>query len=118
MRGRGTDNLIIPASGKSLVLVLVMFLLFFAADGPLGIALDLGHLCHSEDAGCPDRDSDGLPCGPDCPCGCCPGHHTVQAIYELSFIFQAPGCSRSFEAAVETPCQKEIPSSIFRPPRS
>ena len=98
------------------VLVAVV-LLFFAADGPLGLLADLGHLCHSDETDCPDKDGDGAPCGPDCPCSCCPGHQVMPALLQLSFFLDAPGPAAAADPTEKSPAQKDISSLIFRPPR-
>ena len=106
------------AALKMPVILLAMMFLFFAADGPLGIALDLGYLCHSGDAGCPDRDSDGLPCGPDCPCSCCPGHRVMPVIASDPLFLATPALTSTVQPEDKTPSQKDIPFTIFRPPEA
>lgn len=98
--------------------LVALVLLFFAADGPLGLALDLGHLCHSEDAGCPDGDSDGAPCGPNCPCSCCPGHRVMPAIASVPLFLATPDLTAAVQPAGAEPSQKDIPFTIFRPPEA
>ena len=72
--------------------------------------------CH-EGAPCPDPDEGGDPCGPTCPCACCPGHRTAPA---LAVGGPAHGslAARHFEAApLEALHPKDVLRRVFHPPR-
>ena len=102
---------------RSLALVFAVLLMIMAADGPMGFMSEMLSVGHSEGA-CQDPDCGGVPCGPGCPCACCPGHHVFSSLFEQSFSLEEPSEELTVAPAAETPCQKEIPSTIFRPPRS
>lgn len=106
------------AALKMPAMLLALMFLFFASGGLMSVALDLGHLCHSEDAGCPDRDSDGVPCGPNCPCSCCPGHRVMPAIASLPLFLVSPTLTSAVQPEDKAPSQKDIPFTIFRPPEA
>ncbi|HUT79441.1 MAG TPA: hypothetical protein VM285_17220 [Polyangia bacterium] len=73
---------------------------------------------HSEGDPCPDPVDDGHPCGPTCPCTCCPGHLTKIAIAPVRPVIAARPDSE-VEAVLPTALHpKEIINRIFHPPRA
>ena len=72
---------------------------------------------HAEGSTCPDPDSDEHPCGPSCPCTCCPGHLTAAAITPLQPVIVAP-LSDEIEISMRDDLHpKDVLSRIFHPPR-
>jgi len=76
-----------------------------------------GDATHAEDGQCPDRGSDGSPCGPDCTCTCCPGHWTA-APRDLASPMPAPGAVRTRLVPSHPAEPTGTTTSVFRPPRA
>jgi hypothetical protein len=101
--------------------VLSLFVVAFVA-GAFGQAVhESGHAGHAdlaEGASCPDSDTDGAPCGPTCPCTCCPGHSGAAVIVSHSAEFSTLTSAVACGSVVNDLDPKEIPFPIFHPPRA
>ncbi|HUU00033.1 MAG TPA: DUF6660 family protein [Myxococcota bacterium] len=72
----------------------------------------------SEGPSCPDPDDDGNPCGPTCPCACCPGHSAAAAFVSIRPSIQALP-SDEFQASLTDDLHpKDFHFRIFHPPRA
>jgi hypothetical protein len=101
------------------VVVLAMFIAGFTmAD--IGELLHVGSdsTAHVDGPSCPDPGDDGAPCGPDCPCTCCPGHRITMSsscIRPHLVILTARTLVLSYWHDLH-PYDVEL--SVFRPPRA
>jgi hypothetical protein len=75
---------------------------------------------HSKGVVCPDPGENDEPCGPDCPCDCCPGHvNTAFALtvnVQASILFPPPA-----EVHLSMPGDlhpQDALVRIFHPPRA
>jgi len=66
---------------------------------------------------CPDPDEHGDPCGPMCPCTCCPSHGMSKYFIEteISRAFQPSAIIVNIQPDNLHP--KAIPHRVFHPPR-
>lgn len=99
------------------LLALSIMIASFVAAAPSG-GMETVHAAQTEATPCPDPGDDGSPCGPTCPCSCCPGHAPSPALW-------APRCSVGALASSElepTPARDlgsaNLLHRIFHPPRS
>jgi hypothetical protein len=101
--------------------VLSVFVVAFVA-GAFGQAVHeanhSGHSDHSGGASCPDADADGAPCGPTCPCTCCPGHSGAAVIVSHATEFSTLTTAVACGSVVIDLDPKDIPFPIFHPPRA
>jgi hypothetical protein len=101
--------------------VLVVFIaeLASAAVGEsLHESTGIDEMHHSKGSSCPDPANDEDPCGPTCPCTCCPGHLTATAI-ALVHPFIAAQLTDELEAMSQRALYpKEVLDRVFRPPRA
>ncbi|MBN1610198.1 MAG: hypothetical protein JW940_26460 [Polyangiaceae bacterium] len=75
---------------------------------------------HQDEPTCPDRDHDGKPCGPLCPCTCCPGHGMVPADVPSPSV---PVVVSTLSTEVDLVSAEELDpilvvSRVFHPPRA
>jgi hypothetical protein len=106
---------------------LALIVLFFFAIGLAPAAADEAlHLAsHADEASpfeyanapCPDSE-DGHPCGPACPCACCPGHRTIAAFVTVSPAFQELPSPERFASPAERLHPQDVFFSFFHPPRA
>ncbi len=106
----------------------VLFLLlcvvagFASSAGTLTVGSPAGtsEVTHEDGSTCPDSDHDHAPCGPACPCTCCPGHARLAAAFtpvDACLVWVVPPVSE-VEAPAPRDLHPEEPSfSIFHPPR-
>ena len=89
-----------------------------AAGEALHSAASADPVNSAESSSCPDPGDDGNPCGPTCPCACCPGHLTVAAfVMTRSSLPALPSDERLvFETHDLQP--KDVHFRIFHPPRA
>lgn len=73
--------------------------------------------CHSGGSPCPDPDAGGDPCGPACPCACCPGHRTAPALAAGDSVRGAPGAGRFEAGPPDALHPKDVFRRVFHPPR-
>jgi hypothetical protein len=67
---------------------------------------------------CSDPDAGGEPCGPACPCACCPGHRTPPALAVGDAVSGAL-IAGQFEAGLpDTLHPKDVFRRVFHPPRA
>ena len=67
---------------------------------------------------CPDPGTDGQPCGPGCPCFCCPGHANGLAVFPLRTSVGIPPSSEFELEAHDDLRPKGVLRRIFHPPRA
>jgi hypothetical protein len=103
---------------------LLVFLLFVAgifsatADGMAHASVRADAMGDSDGPSCPDPADDGIPCGPTCPCACCPGHSMAVPFMLTEPAFRAP-TSDDLELPLLTNLHpKDVPVRIFHPPRA
>jgi len=73
--------------------------------------------CHS-DGPCNDPGDGGKPCGPTCPCACCPGHRTVPALAVDDSHHGSPVAAQFEAAPPDTLNHEDVVSRVFHPPRA
>lgn len=109
----------------TVVLLLCLFGLFVSASLSVEhpVADNQEHVTHEDGSPCPDSEQDSEPCGPLCPCTCCPGHAAMAAAVvpvPVAFSFVAPSLPRAQQVGVRLPKAlhpQELLYSIFHPPR-
>jgi hypothetical protein len=107
------------------IVVLVMLLMFIAGIAAAhpqrlsGSASSLDPTCHSDGSPCPDAGACDHPCGPACPCTCCPGHGAavVPAPYPLC-SFNLPPTRGVTVNPPRDLYPREVHFRIFHPPRA
>jgi hypothetical protein len=107
-------------------LALVVLFLFVAGlvSGAAGEAMHASasadQVSHSESSGssCPDPGDDGKPCGPTCPCACCPGHLTTAAFVSVRPSIQPPPSDELHVSRLDELHPKDVHFRIFHPPRA
>ena len=67
---------------------------------------------------CPDPGDEGDPCGPDCPCACCPGQRPAATFPSLALAIVAPPMKELEPLVPVEPTLSEIGQRIFHPPRA
>lgn len=67
---------------------------------------------------CPDPETDGQPCGPDCLCLCCPGHASGLAVFASCPSVPCPPSSEFELEAHDDLRPKGVLRRIFHPPRA
>jgi hypothetical protein len=67
---------------------------------------------------CPDPDSNGQPCGPECPCACCPGHSSAVAFLSGWPSLGAPSSHENRASSPDDLHPKDVRVRIFHPPRA
>jgi hypothetical protein len=67
---------------------------------------------------CPDPGKEGDPCGPDCPCACCPGHRPAATFPSVALAIVAPAMKELVPLVPVEPTLSEIGQRIFHPPRA
>lgn len=111
------------------IVVLFLFvtgLVSAAAGEALHASAGADEATHAESSGpsCPDSGDDGKPCGPMCPCTCCPGHLTVAAFVTVAAsVTVGPTVQHSPSSKPHTSLPdglhpKDTYSRIFHPPRA
>jgi hypothetical protein len=73
---------------------------------------------HSEGSSCPDPGDDGNPCGPACPCACCPGHSPAAAFVSVWPALEAQPSHGHHASLTDDLDPKDAHFRIFRPPRA
>lgn len=77
-------------------------------------ALEAGH---ADGAPCPDSEGNGDPCGPACPCACCPGHRVpALASAHAHAIPSTPGALEALPLDALNP--QDVVRRVFHPPRA
>lgn len=71
----------------------------------------------SEGPSCPDPDDDGNPCGPACPCACCPGHSAASVVVSARPSIQAMPSGELQASLADDLHPKDVYYRIFHPPR-
>ncbi len=96
---------------------LVWFMVGVAAPA-LGESLHAGtdEASHAA-APCPDPDPGGHPCGPVCPCACCPGHRVSPALTAGGPPLVAPSTLHLEHRLAETFHPQDVLRRVFHPPR-
>ncbi|MBI5507426.1 MAG: hypothetical protein HY903_01615 [Deltaproteobacteria bacterium] len=90
---------------------------FFARDS-VDAAVATPGAADASDPGCPDPDTHGRPCGPSCPCACCPGHMVRVALLPGVPTMGAPTAT-ALDTIVVTRCTPvDVLQRIFHPPRA
>jgi hypothetical protein len=74
-------------------------------------------MSHSESSSCPDPGDDGNPCGPTCPCACCPGHLAAATFVSVRPSIQAPPSDEFQLSLLNDLHPKDVIFRIFHPPR-
>ncbi|MFZ5786470.1 MAG: hypothetical protein ACOY3Y_08505 [Acidobacteriota bacterium] len=67
---------------------------------------------------CQDPDPDGHPCGPVCPCACCPGHRVPPALTSGGPLLGAPLPLHLETRPAEAFHPQDVLRRVFHPPRS
>jgi hypothetical protein len=104
-------------------LAMVVLLLFIAgyistsAGEVIHSMANEAHASEAKGSSCPDPGNDGAPCGPECPCTCCPGHRLAVAFPISGPSIVAPSSDDLDPALPADLHPKEIGKNIFRPPR-
>lgn len=73
---------------------------------------------HFDSSSCPDPCDDGVPCGPSCPCACCPGHATVVVFAAVRPVIPAPPIDELESPSHDILEPQDVHFRIFRPPRA
>jgi hypothetical protein len=108
---------------RILLAAVVCLFACFASSRALGASSLRAHVeiaSHQDEPRCPDRDHDGKPCGPLCPCTCCPGHGIVPAdVPSLSVPFVVSALSTEAELpSIERLDPVDVVFRVFHPPRA
>ena len=117
-----TNNFVLPDRRKLTVAVLLSSLVTLTLpasaheDHEPAKAADA--VADSGSSACPDGDDHGMPCGPTCPCICCPGH-----LLRLAYFPGVPTVRSPMTGPVETVTADnlhptDITDRIFHPPRA
>ncbi|HOC44256.1 MAG TPA: hypothetical protein PKJ99_14675 [Thermoanaerobaculales bacterium] len=106
-----------PAPRRLALLALAVVMAGLVAAAPYWGA-SAAHAEETEATPCPDPGDDGSPCGPSCPCACCPGHAPTPAVVVAQCSVAAPSPS-----TLETTPHRALQSTdlrlrIFHPPRT
>lgn len=110
-----------PRLGCSALLALFLVGFFLSSAGEVLAATHAAGeapASHEEGSSCPDPARDGEPCGPACPCACCPGHRLTVACAGTEPFVPAPPPSDLFLALPTVLHPREIGQRIFHPPRA
>lgn len=76
------------------------------------------HTAQTEATPCPDPGDDGFPCGPTCPCSCCPGHAPSPALWAHHCSVGAPPSSELEPTPARDLGSANLLHRIFHPPRT
>jgi hypothetical protein len=104
-------------------LALVVPLLFLAGFVPAAAGelapswLGAGQASCLDGSSCPDPDNHGHPCGPACPCACCPGHQAATAASLTRPSIGIPPANSLEACSAGDLHPKDVPHRIFHPPR-
>ena len=100
------------------LLVLVVSSTLATADEVFHTNATYGEATPSTADSCPDPGTDGQPCGPGCPCFCCPGHANGLAVFPPRPSVGIPP-SGEFELEAHDDLRpKGVLRRIFHPPRA
>jgi hypothetical protein len=107
----------------AVVVLLCLVAGFVSTAGGLGLrpTASTDQVTHNDGSTCLDSDHGREPCGPMCPCTCCPGHGTVATPFasgELAVISLAPPVHEVEASRPQDLHPKELLFSIFHPPRA
>lgn len=105
----------------SIVLFLfVAGLVSTAAGEALHASADAVQGSHAENpsSSCPDPGDDGKPCGPACPCACCPGHVSAAAFVAARPSIHPPPSGEHRPALPDDLHPKDVHFHVFHPPRA
>lgn len=89
-----------------------------AASEALHSSVDPSSASSAEHSSCPDPGDDGNPCGPACPCACCPGHVTAAAFVAVESAHQLPPTAELHVFVPRDLHPKDVYFRIFHPPRA
>ena len=114
-----------PHNGSNRRALAFLVLLVLVASSTLATADEVSHANAWNDEtapsaadSCPDPGTDGQPCGPGCPCFCCPGHANGLAVVSLRTSVGNPPSSE-FELETHDDLRpKGVLRRIFHPPRA
>jgi hypothetical protein len=76
---------------------------------------------HQDGSNCPDSDCSQGPCGPMCPCTCCPGHRMLALSFTLdgaTVLDLAPPPEGAMAWRSERLDSQDLRFRIFHPPRA
>ncbi|MEK7705250.1 MAG: hypothetical protein AAB426_09845 [Myxococcota bacterium] len=99
-------------------LLVVAGLVSAAAGEALHALASADRVGRSEGSSCPDPGDDGNPCGPACPCVCCPGHLTAGVLMSPRPIVDVPASDDLIIPWRDALHSKDVLSRIFHPPRA
>ncbi len=105
---------------RRLVPLLALCFAFATQGSGIGVAAEVASTEIENEAGdhhCPDRESDGSPCGAGCACMCCPGHAPVAMKLPRAPVQPQPHCT-AFGPVSVTHHQDDVSRRIFQPPRA
>lgn len=89
-----------------------------AAGEALHSSVDSSLASSAESSSCPDPGEDGSPCGPTCPCACCPGHLTMAAFGAAESVHHFPSTAELHVFVPRNLHPKDVYFRIFHPPRA
>jgi hypothetical protein len=104
-----------------LVALLCLFTGFVWTAGTLGSTGSSDQVTHEDGSTCPDSDNGHAPCGPVCPCTCCPGHGALAAAFapaDPGLAILAPRVHEVVAPPPEDLHPEELSFGIFHPPRA
>jgi hypothetical protein len=96
----------------------VAALAFSSGTGAFCATEDRSQVTHEEGSSCPDPGGGGDPCGPSCPCTCCPGHRPPVAFSGFESIVLIPPSADLIAASPTDLHPRDVDQSIFHPPRA
>lgn len=114
-----------PHHGRTRRTLALLVLFVFVAGSTLATADEVLHSsarsgpsAPSTADSCPDPGTDGQPCGPGCPCFCCPGHANGLAVFPPRPSVGIPPSSEFELEAHDDLRPKGVLRRIFHPPRA